>query len=43
MKSMNKLMTKIQNKSLLLWPVDFESPSLKASIGFGIPLIEGMQ
>ena len=41
--SMNKVMTKVQNKSLLLWLVDFESPSLKASMGFGIPLIDGMQ
>ena len=37
MKSMNKPMTKVQNKSLLLWLVDFDSPSLKASMGFGIP------
>ena len=43
MKSMNKLMTKVQNKSLLLWLVDFKSPSFKASMGFGIHLIEGMQ
>ena len=42
MKSMNKLMTKVQNKSLLLWLVDFQSP-FKASMGFGIHLIEGMQ
>ena len=35
MKSVNKLMTKVQNKSLLLWLVNFDrdSPSLKASTG----------